>query len=74
MVCRAYLRASSIDVRDRLVTGTPLVVGHNVGGNAIRTKGVVTFHAGRPIGRPPLPRWLNLLILVLCWPMMARYG
>ena len=51
----------------------PLAVGHNVGGNQIRTEGAVTFAPGK--GREhPMPRWLELVTVACCWPLMLAYG
>lgn len=61
-------------VQNQLAADKPLSVGHNVGGNVIRTEGMVTFHSGRSSERPALPRWLKMVILAVCWPLMVRYG
>jgi hypothetical protein len=52
----------------------PLVVGHNVGGNHLRHAGDVRFDPGGGPPRPPLPRLLEAVSIVLCGPLMWRYG
>lgn len=51
----------------------PLAIGHNVGGNHIRTEGAVVFSPGK--GKEhAVPRWLDHLTLVCCWPLMLAHG
>lgn len=51
----------------------PLAIGHNVGGNQIRTEGAVVFSPGK--GKEhAVPRWLDFLTLVCCWPLMLAHG
>jgi hypothetical protein len=62
------------DVVGKLEQGQAFPVGHNVGGNHIRTEGAVRFNPKAEKERPPLPRWMEALTLTLCWPLMRRYG
>jgi hypothetical protein len=52
----------------------PLVVGHNVGGNRLRHGDSVLFDPGGARARPPLPRWLEAIIIFLCGALMWGYG
>ena len=52
----------------------PLVVGHNVAGNSLRHAGELRFDPGGGRPRPPLPRWLEAFTILLCGPLMWRYG
>jgi hypothetical protein len=62
------------DVVARLGRGEAFPVGHNVGGNHIRHERAVRFDPGTEARHPPLPRWAGLATLLLCWPLMRRYG
>jgi hypothetical protein len=62
------------DVVAKLESGEPFPVGHNVGGNHIRHEGAVRFDAKVEKARPPLPRWAERATVLLCWPLMRRYG
>lgn len=62
------------DVADRIERHEPFPVGHNVGGNHIRREGAVRFDPGAEKARRPLPRWVRLMTVALCWPLMRRYG
>jgi len=61
------------DVIERIERGEPLVIGHNVGGNQIRTEGQVVFSPGKGTEQT-MPRWLDYLTLACCWPLMLAYG
>jgi hypothetical protein len=51
----------------------PLVIGHNVGGNQIRTEREVVFSPDK--GKEhAMPRWLDYLTVLCCWPLMLFYG
>ena len=50
------------------------MVGHNIGGNQLRHADAVRFDPGGARARPPLPRWLEAIIILLCGPLMWRYG
>ena len=69
-------RAFDIPLDDaiaKVTNGEPLIIGHNVGGNQIRTEGAVTFTPGK--GREhAMPRWLELVTVACCWPLMLAYG
>ena len=52
----------------------PLVIGHTLSGNRLRHAGTVRFDSGGGRPQPPLPRWLEALAILLCGPMMWRYG
>lgn len=61
------------DLIGRIERGEPLAVGHNVGGNQIRNERVVVFSPSK--GKEhAMPRWLDYLTLVCCWPLMLAYG
>jgi Sulfotransferase family len=62
------------DVVARLEAGEAFPVGHNVCGNHIRHARTVRFDAGAEGARPPLPRWAERATVLLCWPLMRRYG
>ena len=61
-------------VIEQVRIGAPLSAGHVIGGNGIRLEHGLRFDAAKERSRPPLPRWLELTTLLLCWPMMGRYG
>jgi hypothetical protein len=70
-------RSLGIDVGaplDMLARGETLPVGHDIGGNDIRLERGLRFDPARETKRRPLPRWVELVTLALCWPLMARYG
>ena len=47
------------DAIAKVTAGEPLAIGHNVGGNQIRTEGAVTFAPGKG-HEHAMPRWLEL--------------
>jgi hypothetical protein len=61
------------DLLDKLEHGEALSIGHNLGGNQIRHDKQVTFNPDK--GKAyDLPRWLELMAFVVCWPLMLVYG
>jgi hypothetical protein len=62
------------DVIARLERGESLPVGHMAGGNSVRLMSGVRFDRGWEKKREPLPLALEWLTVLLCWPMMLRYG
>jgi hypothetical protein len=62
------------DVACKLERGETFAVGHNVGGNPIRHAREVRFNPKAEEARPPLSRWAEVATLLLCWPLMHRYG
>jgi hypothetical protein len=62
------------DILTKLEQGETFEIGHNVGGNPIRHTAAVKLKPDFEQSRPALPRWAGLMILVLCWPLMRRYG
>jgi hypothetical protein len=62
------------DLSGKAAGQEPLVVGHNIGGNRLRHADAVRFDPGGGPARPPLPRWLETIIILLCGPLMWRYG
>lgn len=69
--------ALGIDVRrsiKMLEGGQRFSAGHNIGGNAIRLDQQLRFDPQREAQRQRLPRWLELVTLGLCWPLMLAYG
>ena len=70
-------RAFELDLSDlgaEAAGDAPLTVGHNIGGNRLRHAGSVQFDPGGGRPRPPLPRWLAVAAMVICGPLMWRYG
>jgi hypothetical protein len=61
------------DVAERLARGEEFTVGHNVGGNSIRHQESVRFDPGRGRRHGSLPNSIAVALL-LCWPLMPRYG
>jgi hypothetical protein len=57
-----------------LARGETLPVGHDIGGNDVRLEKGLRFEPGREATRRALPRWVELLTVALCWPLMGRYG
>lgn len=62
------------DVAARVRAGEPLDQGHRIGGNWVRAEREVRVSADKERSRQPLPRPLELLTVLLCWPLMLRYG
>jgi hypothetical protein len=58
----------------RVGRGEILDTGHVIGGNGIRHEAGLRFDAGKEKTRPRLPLWARTATLLLCWPMMGRYG
>jgi hypothetical protein len=58
----------------RLERGETLETGHLIGGNDVRLERGLRFEPAREAGRRPLPRWVGAVTLLLCWPLMVRYG
>jgi hypothetical protein len=70
-------RRFGIDVAEpleRLRRGESLPGGHRMGGNPVRMEGQVTFDPAKEGRREPLPRGLERLAVLVCWPLMLRYG
>lgn len=63
-----------VSLSDALARIEHLEVGHNVGGNRIRHAGVLRFDADVGQTKHPMPRWLEVVTLLLCEPVMWRYG
>lgn len=62
------------DVSSKAAARERLMVGHNIGGNQLRRADAVRFDPGGGRARSPLPRWLAAVNLLLCGPVMWRYG
>jgi Sulfotransferase family len=60
-------------VAERLARDEGFAVGHNLGGNDIRLEGVVRFDQRRERRYGASPGWISA-VLLLCWPLMPRYG
>jgi hypothetical protein len=58
----------------KLEDGERFSAGHNIGGNAIRLDRQLRFDPEREAQRLSLPRWIELVTLCLCWPLMLVYG
>jgi len=63
------------EVIDKIDRRDGFEVGHNIGGNMIR-EGTqkVHFEPKKDQTRQPLPKWVELMTLAFCWPLMGRYG
>jgi hypothetical protein len=59
---------------DRIERGEGFPIGHNIGGNQIAKEGMVRFLPGRKPERTRLPRVIEMATVLLCWPLMRRYG
>ena len=59
---------------EMLARGETLPAGHDIGGNDIRLEHGLRFDPAKETTRRALPRWVELVTLALCWPLMARYG
>jgi hypothetical protein len=62
------------ELRSKAEGREPLVIGCPLSGNRLRHGGTVKFDPGGGCPRPPLPRWLEVVTIVLCGPLMWRYG
>lgn len=61
------------DLIEKIEQRQTLAIGHNVGGNQIRRATHVTFQPEQ--GQlHALPRWLEILTVTLCWPLMLVYA
>jgi hypothetical protein len=62
------------DVAQRLERGEAFAVGHNIGGNQIREGArTIRFEPGKEESRRRLPRGIEIMTVLLCWPLMLRY-
>lgn len=61
-------------VAARVRAGAPLDHGHRIGGNWVRAESEVRVSAEKEQSRRPLPGPLEALTVLLCWPLMVRYG
>lgn len=69
-------RAFGLDMTDlagKALGREPLAVGHNLDGNRMRHSGTVRFEPGGGRQQPRLPRWLEVVTVLLCGPLMWRY-
>ncbi len=69
--------ALGLDVKPVLVMverGETLPVGHDIGGNDIRLDHGLRFDPKKETTRRALLRWVELLTVALCWPLMGCYG
>jgi hypothetical protein len=76
-VVRAIRDALSIpleDVARALDRGGDFLPGHGLGGNHIRFAGLVRFDRRSDDPKPLLPLWAEWATVLLCWPLMLRYG
>jgi hypothetical protein len=62
------------DVVEHLERGGELSTGHVIGGNGVRHERGLRFDPGKERTRPRLPRWVEMVTVALCWPLMRRYG
>jgi hypothetical protein len=70
----AFLGIGVEPLLERLATDRPLSPHHLIGGNDVRLQRGLRFDPSVERRRPSLPRWLELATLLLCWPLMRRYG
>jgi hypothetical protein len=61
------------DIVDKLGRGDELALGHIIGGNEIRLEKGLRFDPQKQDRRPALPRWVELMTVAMCWPLMLRY-
>jgi len=61
-------------VAERVAGDAAFSTGHMLGGNPVRHEGKVAFDPSRQERRAPLPLAVRLLVLLICWPLMLRYG
>jgi Sulfotransferase family len=69
--------ALGLDLEDvvlRLERGETFPIGHMIGGNDVRLEGQVRFDPQKEASREQLPRPLEWLAVLCCWPLMLRYG
>jgi hypothetical protein len=62
------------ELRSKAEGHEPLAIGHPLSGNRLRHAGEVRFDPGGGKAQPPLPRWLEAVSILLCGPLMRRYG
>jgi hypothetical protein len=62
------------DVIARVDRGDAFATGHMIGGNPVRMTGQVRLDRGWEKKREPLPRSLERVAEIICWPLMLRYG
>ena len=73
-------RAFGLDLADlaglarKAASREPLEVGHNIGGNRLRRADAIRFDPGGGRHGLSLPHWLTAATLLLCGPLMWRYG
>ena len=61
-------------VLEMVARGETLPAGHDIGGNDIRLEHGLRFDPQKETTRRALPRWVEMLTVALCWPLMGRYG
>lgn len=61
------------DVIGKIERQEQLEIGHNIGGNQIRLMKRIAFDPGKG-EEHALPLWLELLTIIMCWPLMLAYG
>jgi hypothetical protein len=69
--------AFGLDVKpvlEMVARGETLPAGHDIGGNDIRLEHGLRFDPKKETTRRALPRWVEMLTVALCWPLMGRYG
>jgi hypothetical protein len=54
--------------------GETLQAGHDIGGNDIRHEQGLRIDPQKEASRRALPRWVEVMTVGLCWPLMLRYG
>jgi hypothetical protein len=62
------------ELRSKAEGHEPLAIGHTLSGNRLRHADAVHFDPGGGKAQPPLPRWLEAVSILLCGPLMRRYG
>ena len=62
------------DTIRRLAAEEALGVQHIIGGNDVRLEPGLRFDPKREGKRRALPRWVQLVTVACCWPLMLKYG
>lgn len=69
-----FLGLSVGDLVTKQSAESPLEVGHNIGGNRIRTHAQRLVVSREERRGQNLPVFMEFLVLGVCWPLMLRYG
>lgn len=67
-----FLNTSLAPVKEGIYKRVKFQIGHNIGGNKVRTKKELIFDPAKSI-RSGLPKRYNLLVYLFCWPLLIKY-